>query len=416
MSRVLGIVAEYNPFHNGHLYHIKESIEQCGANYVVCVISGNFVQRGNTSIIDKWTKTKMALCNGADLVIELPTVYSTSSAENFAEGAIKILDSLGIVDTISFGMEAKDIATLNNIANVLYQEPKEYVTMLNHELSKGISFPKARENALMMYLNDIKRYANVLTGANNILAIEYLKTLKKLKSQLMPIGVKRQKVLYHDEMIVDDFASATAIRKMIATRQFDDIRKVIPRTSYILLAQELKKGHYVLDLSNFQKEILYILRKMTVQEIKELPDVTEGLENAIKNAADSCNNIIDLVNMIKSKRYTQTRIQRILVYALLGINKKMMEASKKTVPYTRILGYTEKGKRLISEIMQRNPKLNLVTSVKKFLDENKSKNLKDMLQTDIYATNVYTLGYERDSWANLDYTNKIVTIEDLKNS
>lgn len=416
MSRVLGIIAEYNPFHNGHLYHIKESIEQCGANYVVCVISGNFVQRGNTSIIDKWTKTKMALCNGADLVVELPTVYSTSSAENFAEGAIKILDSLGIVDTISFGMEAKDIATLNNIANVLYQEPKEYVTMLNHELSKGISFPKARENALMMYLNDIKRYANVLTGANNILAIEYLKTLKKLKSQLMPIGVQRQKVLYHDEMIVDDFASATAIRKMIATRQFDDIRKVIPRTSYILLAQELKKGHYVLDLSNFQKEILYILRKMTVQEIKELPDVTEGLENAIKNAADSCNNIIDLVNMIKSKRYTQTRIQRILVYALLGINKKMMEASKKTVPYTRILGYTEKGKRLISEIMQRNPKLNLVTSVKKFLDENKSKTLKDMLQTDIYATNVYTLGYERDSWANLDYTNKIVTIEDLKKS
>ena len=416
MSRVLGIIAEYNPFHNGHLYHIKESIEQCGANYVICIISGNFVQRGNTSIIDKWTKTKMALCNGADLVIELPTVYSTSSAENFAEGAIKILDSLGIVDTISFGMEAKDIATLNNIANVLYQEPKEYVTMLNHELSKGISFPKARENALMMYLNDIKRYANVLTGANNILAIEYLKTLKKLKSQLMPIGVQRQKVLYHDEMIVDDFASATAIRKMIATRQFDDIRKVIPRTSYILLAQELKKGHYVLDLSNFQKEILYILRKMTVQEIKELPDVTEGLENAIKNAADSCNNIIDLVNMIKSKRYTQTRIQRILVYALLGINKKMMEASKKTVPYTRILGYTEKGKRLISEIMQRNPKLNLVTSVKKFLDENKSKTLKDMLQTDIYATNVYTLGYERDSWANLDYTNKIITIEDLKNS
>ena len=416
MSRVLGIVAEYNPFHNGHLYHIKESIEQCGANYVVCVISGNFVQRGNTSIIDKWTKTKMALCNGADLVIELPTVYSTSSAENFAEGAIKILDSLGIVDTISFGMEAKDIATLNNIANVLYQEPKEYVTMLNHELSKGISFPKARENALMMYLNDIKRYANVLTGANNILAIEYLKTLKKLKSQLMPIGVKRQKVLYHDEMIVDDFASATAIRKMIATRQFDDIRKVIPRTSYILLAQELKKGHYVLDLSNFQKEILYILRKMTVQEIKELPDVTEGLENAIKNAADSCNNIIDLVNMIKSKRYTQTRIQRILVYALLGINKKMMEASKKTIPYTRILGYSEKGKQLISEIMQRNPKLNLVTSVKKFLEESKSKNLKDMLQTDIYATNVYTLGYERDSWANLDYTNKIVTIEDLKKS
>ena len=158
MSKVLGIIAEYNPFHNGHLYHIRESVEQTEADYVVCVISGNFVQRGNTSIIDKWTKAKMAIAQGADLVIELPTIYATSSAENFAEGAIKILDSLGIVDTLSFGIEAKDLATLNNIANVLYQEPKEYVTMLNHELNKGVSFPKARENALMMYLNDIKRY------------------------------------------------------------------------------------------------------------------------------------------------------------------------------------------------------------------------------------------------------------------
>ena len=356
----------------------------------------------------------MALSNGVDLVIELPTIYSTSSAENFAEGAIKILDSLKVVDSISFGMEANDLATLNNIANVIYQEPKEYITMLNHELSKGLSFPKARENALMVYLNDIKRYANILTGANNILAIEYLKTLKKLKSPLTPIGIKRQKVFYHDEFIVDDFASATAIRKMIAMRQFDDISKVIPRSSYILLAPELRKGHYVLDLSKFQKEILYILRKMSVEEIKNLPDVSEGLENVIKNAANSCNNIIDLVNMIKSKRYTQTRIQRILVYALLGINKKMMENSRKTVPYTRVLGYSDKGKFLISEIMSQNPKLNLVTSVKDFLNKNKNKMLKEMLETDIYSTNIYTLGYEKDSWSNLDYTNKIMTLQDLK--
>ena len=410
----MGIVAEYNPFHNGHLYHIRKSIEETSANYVVCVISGNFVQRGNTSIIDKWTKAKMAISQGADLVIELPTVYSTSSAENFAEGAIKILDSLGIVDTISFGIEANDLSTLNNIANVLYQEPKEYVTMLNHELSKGISFPKARENALMMYLNDIKRYANVLSGSNNILAIEYLKAIKKLKSPLKPIGIRREKVLYNDEIIIDDFASATAIRKMISNRQFDDIIKVMPRSTYILMAQEIRNGHYVLDLSKFQKEIIYILRKMTIEEIKNLPDVSEGLENAIKNAANSCNNIIDLVNIIKSKRYTQTRIQRILIYALLGINKSMMETSQKIVPYTRILGYSEKGKGLISEIMNKNPKLNLVTSVKEFLDTNKNKNLKEMLNSDIYATNVYTLGYEKDSWSNLDYTNKIVTISDLK--
>ena len=416
MANVLGIIAEYNPFHNGHLYHINQSIKQNNSDNVVCVISGNFVQRGNTSIIDKWTKAKMAIANGADLVIELPTIYSTSSAENFAEGAIKILDELGIVDTISFGMETSDISTLNNIANVLYQEPKDYVTMLNHELSKGTSFPKSRENALMMYLNDIKRYANVLAGSNNILGIEYLKAMKKLKSPLKPMGIQREKVFYHDNFIVDDFASATAIRRMIINRQFDDIMKVMPRSSYILLAQELRKGHYVLDLSRFQSEILYKLRSMTTAEIKNLPDVSEGLENAIKNAADSCNNIIDFVNIVKSKRYTQTRIQRILIYALLGITQKMMDTSRKVTPYIRVLGFNEKGKKLISEAMSRNPKLNLVTSVKKYMKTNKNKALKEMLKTDIYATNVYTLGYEKDSWANLDYTNKIVTMDDLKRS
>ena len=167
-------------------------------------------------------------------------------------------------------------------------------------------------------------------------------------------------------------------------------------------------------MSKFQKEIIYILRKMSIKEIEQLPDVSEGLENAIKNAANSCNNIIDLVNMVKSKRYTQTRIQRVLIYALLGIDKKMMETARKTVPYTRILGYSEKGKKLISAIKAKNPKINLVTSVKEFMDNSKNKVLKEMLAIDIYATNVYTLGYEKDSWSNLDYTSKIVTSTDLK--
>ena len=374
---------------------------------------GNFVQRGNTSIVDKWTKAKMALCSGVDLVLELPTIYSVSSAENFAEGAIKVLESTGIVDTISFGMEANDLAILNNIANVLYNEPKEYVTILNHELGRGLSFPKARENAVLMYLNDIKRYANVLASSNNILAIEYLKALKRLKSKLLPMGIKRQKVLYNDEFIVDDFASATAIRRMISRAQFDDIAKVMPRSSYILLAQEIRKGHFVIDLSKFQREILYRLRTMSIEEIKDIPDVSEGLENAIKNAADSCNSIIDLVNIVKSKRYTQTRIQRILIYTLLGITKKNMETSKKVTPYLRVLGFNNKGKELISEIMKKNPKTNLVTSVKNFLDTTKNKNLKEMLLKDIEATNIYTLGYESDSWANLDYTNRIINIDEL---
>ena len=408
--RVLAIIGEYNPFHNGHLYHIEQSKNEANADFVICIISGSFVQRGNTSIINKWAKAKMALENGADLVIELPTVYSISSAENFAEGAIKILNSLNIVDGLSFGMEANDIAVLNNIANVLYQEPKEYVTMLAHELNKGNSFPKARENALMVYLNDIKKYANVLSGSNNILAIEYIKALRKTKSTIIPMGIKRQKVFYNNEHIVDDFASATAIRKMLQTRQFSDIRKVMPKSSYMILGEELKKGHYVLDLSKFEKEIIYSLRKMTIEQIRNLPDVTEGLEKTIKNAADSCNTLEELINIIKSKRFTQTRIQRILLYALLGIDNKKMQISKKIDPYIRVLGFNHKGKQLISEMLALNPKLNVITSVKKYMDSMPNKHLKEMLETDILATNVYTLGYEMDSWSNLDYTNKIITM------
>lgn len=389
---------------------MMQSIEQTNSNYTVCVISGSFVQRGNTSIVDKWTKAEMALKGGADLVIELPTVYSVSSAENFAEGAVKLLNSLGIVDNISFGMEAKDISLLNNIATVLYQEPKEYVTILNHELSKGISFPKARENAVMMYLNDIKKYINVMTSSNNILAIEYLKALKKLRSTMYPVGITREKVLYNDEFIVDDFASATAIRRMITRREYEEIRKVMPKFSYNILANNVNQGKYVIDLSIFQKEILYTLRKMSVSEIAELPDVSEGLENAIKNASDSCNSLVDLISIVKSKRYTQTRIQRILVYALLGITKKDMEISKKVNPYIRILGVSNRGKTLISEITRLGNNVPVITSVKKFMTESKNKNLKRLLQIDINATDIYTLGYQKDAYANLDYTHKIITL------
>ena len=157
MNKVLGIIAEYNPFHNGHLYHLTESKKAVNAGYTVAIMSGNFVQRGDTSLTNKWIKTKMALQNGVDLVIELPTIYSVSSAENFASGSIKILNSLKIVDYLSFGTELCDVNLLNEFAEVLHTEPKEYVSILNHELGKGFSFPKARENALLMYLNDIDR-------------------------------------------------------------------------------------------------------------------------------------------------------------------------------------------------------------------------------------------------------------------
>lgn len=413
MSKVVGIIAEYNPFHNGHSYHIQNTKAQTGADFVVAVMTGNFTQRGNTSVINKWEKAKMALNGDADLVIELPTIYSVSSAENFANGAVKILNELGIVDTISFGMEADDVSTLNNIANVLVNEPPEYKTILEHELGKGNSFPKARENALMMYLNDIKRYANVVKGSNNILAIEYLKALKKQKSSIVPFGVKREKVYYNSTKIIDEYASATGIRNLLLHNQLEEVRKVVPAKSYSILLNNLRQGTYVLDIIAYNDEIIYKLRSMTVKQIANLPDVSEGLEYLIKEVSNKTNNLIELINGIKSKRYTQTRIQRILLYALLGITKKDMEMSKKITPYIRFLGCSEKGKILLSQI---NSKAKVITSLKKYEVSNKNKRfcigkqktLNRMLEIDKMATDIYTIGYKKDSKAGLDYTKGLI--------
>lgn len=413
MSKVVGIIAEYNPFHNGHSYHIQNTKAQTGADFVVAVMTGNFTQRGNTSVINKWEKAKMALNGDADLVIELPTIYSISSAENFASGAVKILNELGIVDTISFGMEANDVSTLNNIANVLVNEPPEYKTILEHELGKGNSFPKARENALMMYLNDIKRYANVVKGSNNILAIEYLKALKKQKSSIVPFGVKREKVYYNSTKIIDEYASATGIRNLLLHNQIEEVRKVVPAKSYSILLNNLRQGTYVLDIIAYNDEIIYKLRSMTVKQIANLPDVSEGLEYLIKDVSNKTNNLIELINGIKSKRYTQTRIQRILLYALLGITKKDMEMSKKITPYIRVLGCSEKGKILLSQI---NSKAKVITSLKKYELSNKNKRfcigkqktLNRMLEIDKMATDIYTIGYKKDSKAGLDYTKGLI--------
>lgn len=413
-NRVLGIIAEYNPFHNGHMYHLQKAKEQSGAQYCICVMSGNFVQRGNTSIVNKWKKAEMALLNGVDLVIELPTIYSVASAEGFSLGAIKLLNNLKIVDAISFGTETSDFAALNNISSIVNEEPMKYKSILNSELKKGLSFPKARENALMLYLNDNKRYDNILNTPNNILAIEYLKALKKIKSTIQPIPVKREKVYYNDNVIVDEFASATAIRKLLKNEEFSEIRKVVPKSTYQILEKETELGNVVLDLSRYEKEIIYNLRRMTVSEIAELPDVNEGLEHSLKNAANYSNDITNLINIVKNKRYTVTRIQRILICALLGITKRDVGMAKKTEPYIRVLGFNEKGKELISRINKQNPKATVITSVKKFQDKNNnnknSKIYKRLLDIDIFSTNVYTMACKSESLANLDYTKNMVIL------
>ena len=404
---VLGIISEYNPFHNGHLYHLLKSKEAVKADSVIAVIGGNFTQRGEPSLLDKWCKAEMAIKNGADLVIELPVLYSISSAENFADGAVKILDSLKIVDCISFGTEAEDLNKLNIIANTLYKEPKEYKDMLSLFLKDGASFPKAREQALINYLKD-PTFATILSSSNNILGIEYLKALKKYTSNIRPINIKRIDNGHLSLDYASEFASATAVRNLVYSNRMRDVKTYIPPASFTILSEELKNGHFVKDLSRFENIIIYNLRNMSEEEIANLPDVSEGLEYLLKKAANSCNTIWELINIVRSKRYTETRIKRILLYSLLKITKKDIAISKKTTPYIRVLGCNEKGKNLISQINKSNPKLNIVTSVKKFEDVNLNKNLRILLDKDILATNIYTLGYSHDSKANLDYTKKMV--------
>ena len=322
-------------------------------------------------------------------------------------GGIKILNSLKIIDFISFGTETYDFDLLKKCANLLYEEPKEYKTLLTDELNKGSSYPKAREIAIKSYLKD-NDISKILSTPNNILGIEYLKALKKTNSKIKPISIQRSGNKYNDTDITGNMASATAIRNIIKDDGFNILRNVLPESSYSTIMNNIKSGHLVYDLSTFEKQIIYNLRKMSISQIAELPDVSEGLEFAIKNAANSSANLQELLELLNTKRYTSTRIQRILLYSLLGITKKDMEISKKNTPYIRVLGFNERGKYLLSEISKANPRLKIVTSVKKFMDNNFNKNLKVMMEKDIFATDVFTLGYEYNSCSNLDYTHKLI--------
>lgn len=408
MDKILGVVSEYNPFHFGHLYQLQKSKEMVNPDYTVAIMSGNFVERGDVAIIDKWSRAEMALKNGIDLVIELPLLYSISSAENFALGGIKILDSLKMDTTLSFGSECGNLNVLEQIANVLYTEPKEYLSILNHKLSSGVSFPKAREHALLMYLNDIRKFANVLDEPNNILGIEYLKAIQSQKSKIKAITIKRAGEKYNSFNLDSKYSSATAIRHGLLNNI--DIKACVPEASYEILKEKKAKNQMVFGINTFEQAILYKLRCMSLEDIAMLPDVNEGLENKIKKASNSCNDLTTLISMIKSKRYTLTRINRILLYALLNITKKDMESAYKAAPYIRVLGVNAKGKELLSKISKNNPKANIVTSPKKFIEQNRNKVLINMIEKDMFASNIYTLGYASESKANLDYTSKLITI------
>jgi len=259
-----------------------------------------------------------------------------------------------------------------------------------------------------VYSGNSEEYLNILSCPNNILGIEYLKALKKYESSIKPICIPRFESEHNSYSFSSNIASSTAIRNFVKNKNFDTIKNLIPIDTYNILMNNLKNGYIVPDLSIFEKEIIYVLRKLSIDEIANLPDVSEGLEFNIKNAANSCNTLYELISLIKSKRYTQTRIQRILLYALLGVTKNDMRIAKNTVPYVRVLGFNSNGKNIISEISKKNTNLKIITSVKKFVDNNTNRNMENLLNKDILSTNIYTIAFSNISEGNLDFKNRII--------
>lgn len=394
MSSKLCIISEYNPFHFGHLYHLNESISQTNADFKIAIISGNFVQRGEPSIINKWEKAKVALSAGFDLVVELPTLYAISSAENFANGSVKIANQVGS-DYISFGTESGDLEKLKKLSSLINKNEKEYITNVKEKIAEGFSYPKSQELVIDKMFGD--EFLGVCKP-NNILGLEYLKSLNAISSKIIPITVKR------------DFekSSSSDVRALLRTSGFkiEDLKNSIPDFSYEVLAENIKNGNAVLSLKAFEKEIIYILRTIDNKKLKNIPDVPENMLSNLKKIACSTNSLDELITALKNKSITQARIQRILLYILLGITKSDMELSKRITPYVRVLGMSENGKKILSDISK---DINVITSVKAFERTCDDSDLLRMLEIDKKATDIYTLAYAKESVANLDYTTRIQT-------
>lgn len=381
--KITGLITEYNPFHLGHEFHINSSKQKTNCDYTICIMSGNFVQRGIPAIVDKWSRTKMALLGGVDLVLELPTIYSVSSAEYFAFGAISTLNSLNIVDNICFGSECGDVATLKKIAEILVNEPLEFKKDLKEQLNLGLSFPKARSIAIEKYIKNsnifnIDNIKHILNSPNNILAIEYCKSLFKLKSNINPITITRQGSSYNDDNLNQyNFSSASSIRKAITEKSLKSCINVIPKYTYEILENS--------KISDLDRMFFYVKYKLlsNPQFLSNIPDANEGLGNKILNNIGNFNNFDEFIMSCKSKRYSYTRISRVLCQCFLSLTKEDILLSKSKPQYIRVLGLNKNGAKILKEI-KKNSKIKIVNKIS-------SKNTDPMLSIDIKATNLYSL-------------------------
>ncbi|MCC5911988.1 MAG: nucleotidyltransferase [Clostridiaceae bacterium] len=404
--KVLGLITEYNPFHNGHLYHLKKSKEVTNSTHTIAIMSGNFLQRGEPALVNKWERGKMAVEAGVDLVVELPTAYACSTAEFFAYGSVSLLNNLGIVDSLCFGSEHGSIPLLNTIADILLLSPKIFQSSLKTFLDQGTPFAIARSRAVVEYLKDsdrdidLKTIADIMHSPNNILSIEYIKSLKTLKSEIIPYTITRIKADYHSRDITNSISSATAIREALHKgTTLKDLKRVMPLTSYEILHKSLDNGLMPIFKEDFEKALLTILRREDPKEFLNYFDVVEGLENKIYHCSQTTSSIEELYHCIKSKRYTLTRIQRICMHILINLKKQdLLYFNQEGGPqYARVLAFNNKGREIL-KACKSTSKLPIVTKVSNFTPHNKAA--EKMLDQDIKATNIYSTAIKNKHYAN----------------
>ncbi len=366
---ITGIVAEYNPFHNGHLYQIERTKQELGCDFVIVAMSGHFSQRGVAAITDKFVRTKMALLSGVDMVLELPVPYATASAERFAQAAISLFNKTGIVNTVSFGSECGDITLLTYIAHLLESSPSGFDACIKDYLKQGMSFPSAREKAILDYLAlkhltpDMREsLSKTISSPNNILGIEYIKAIMHYHAPMEPFTLKRLKAGYHDTRIHASIASATAIRTNLSQNNTKILTNCMPSSAHHLLSSQLEKKPNMDLLVPFLQYKLMFTPKETLYSLWDIPkDLIHSFVNHYQDAIT----YEDFVKIGTSKTYTSATVSRALLRLLLGFENTTLQklSAIEWIPYIRVLGCNKKSTILLKHLTQ-NAHIPVITNIK----------------------------------------------------
>lgn len=388
--KAAGIIAEYNPFHNGHKYHIEQTKKLTGADFIIVVMSGNFTQRGTPAIMDKYTRAQMALENGADMVIELPSCYACGSAEYFAEGAIAILDNLGIVDCICFGSECGDLSLLRPIAEVFAAEPHDYKETLKAELRNGATFPQARNQALVHCIPSFAQNQDVINSPNNILGIEYIKSIIRRRSRIKPYTLQRTGSDYHSYRFNNNhFCSSLALRQSLKTQNsLSLLADQIPANVYRIMQEHYQKTYPVYS-KDFSVMLKYKLLLEESHGYTSFVDINEDLSDRILKNIYKSYDYDQLCELLKTKNLTYARVSRLLCHILLDLKKEDLSEYRAngTVFYARVLGFKDNGKGLMRELKM-NASIPLITKISTG-KELTSKIARKQFEQDILASHIY---------------------------